>query len=393
MTQSDGSGSYPNQPYPGSSYPNQPYQPPESGQPTPYQPADPGQPTPYQPAPYQPTPYQPAPGQPTPYQPAQPGPAPYPGPAAPAPYPGPAAPAPYPGPDTPAYPNQPVTGQPYPSTQPTQAFPTQAYPSQVTPPPYQVSGTPATATPYSPYGYQQYPPPTPPKSKVLPALLIGGAVVVVLLVVVGVGALVINTARNKSGGTTLGPTTSSQPTAQSPTPSPTPAFTAFSGDLRTLLVPRPTGATKDSNTGNGNADGTVTLEQAAETYADPAFGKTHMQEFGFQQGATESWHESDKYSVQIVLFQFAKPDDTAEFVQKLEDGGDSDDFWDGRGDVDPIPNARYYVSAKVNKNGNYNFEIWFSKGGIAARMNAFGPDKTDIDRLKTLAQKQYALLP
>jgi hypothetical protein len=266
------------------------------------------------------------------------------------------------------------------------------YPSQVTPP-YQVSGTPATATPYSPYGYQQFPPPTPPRSKVLPALLVAGAVVV-LLVVAGVGALVIANAPKRGGGTGLGPTTTSsgqpQPSQQ---PSPTPAAAAFSGDLRTLLVPRPPGSTKDSNDGNGNADGTVTLEQAAQTYADPDFGKTHMQDFGFKQGATESWHESGKYSVQVVLFQFAQADDTSEFVSKLEDGGDTDDFWDARGDLDGIPNGRYYVSAQTNKNGNYNFEIWFSKGGIAVRMNAFAPNKTDVEKLKTLAKQQYALLP
>jgi hypothetical protein len=249
-----------------------------------------------------------------------------------------------------------------------------------------VSGTPA----YSPYGYA---PPTPPKSRTLPALLIGGAVVV-LLVVVGVGALVIMNAPKRNGGTALEPTTTS---SGQPSPgqqaSKTPTSAAFSGDLRTLLVPRPSGATKDSNEGNGNADGTVTLEQAAQTYADPDFGKTHMQEFGFKQGATESWHESGKYSVQVVLFQFAQPDKTSEFVSKLEDGGDSDDFWDGRGDLDGIPNGRYYVSAKTNNNGNYNFEIWFSKGGIAVRLNAFGPNKTDVEKLKTLAKQQYALLP
>jgi hypothetical protein len=258
----------------------------------------------------------------------------------------------------------------------------------VTPPPYPVSGTPVT-TPYSPYGYQY--PPTPPKSKLVPALVIGG-VVVALLVVVGVGAAVIATARHRNTPGALGPATTAQPTG-SPQPSPTAPYVAYTGDLRKLLVALPAGSTKDSNDGNGSADGTVTLDQAAQTYADPSFGKTHMQEFGYQQGATESWHEADKYSVQVVLFQFEKPTDTAEFVQKLEDGGDTDDFWDTRGDIDGVPNGRFYVSAQTNKNGNYNFEIWFSKGGVAARMNAFGPNKTDVEKLKTLAQKQYAMLP
>ena len=365
MTYPDGTSGYPppsdpyaNQP-PSDPYANQPPSDPYANQP----PADPYQPYPSQPA--QPAPYQPGP----------------------APYPGPSTPAPYPGPYTPAYPNQPTTAQPYPQTAPTQAFPTQVYPSQVTPP-YQVSGTPAGASPYSPYGYQQFPPPTRPKSKALPALLVGGAVVV-LLVVVRVAALAIANAPKRGGGTGLPPTASGLP---SPSQKPSPAA-AFAGDLRTLLVPRPSGSTKDSNDGNGNPDGTVTLEQAAQTYSDPDFGKTHMQEFGFKQGATESWHESGKYSVQVVLFQFDKSDDTSEFISKLEDGGDSDGFWDARGDLDGIPNGRYYVSAQPNKNGNYNFEIWFSKGGIAARMNAFGPNKTDVDKLKTLATQQYSLLP
>src|SRR5262245_42877328 len=337
----------PNQPYPGASYPNQPYQPPVPGQPGPQ---DPWSGQPEQP-----------PGQPAPYQ---PWPAPSPGPSAPPPYPGPPPPPP-------AYPGTP-------STAPTQAFPTQVYPSQVTPS-------------YSPYGYQQYPPPTPPKSRMLPTLLIGGAVVV-LLVVVGVGILVIRNAP-KNNNNALGPTTSSSAQAPTQEPSPSPTVVAFSGDLRTLLVPLPAGSTKDSNEGNGSADGTVTLEQAAQTYADATFGKTHMQELGFKQGATESWHQSGKYSVQIVLFQFAEPEKSTQFVEKLEDGADTDNFWDARGDLDQIPNGRYYVSAKTNNNGNYNFEIWFSKGAIAVRMNAFGPNKTDVEKLKTLAQQQFAKLP
>jgi hypothetical protein len=342
VTQSD--GGYPNQPppYPGQPYPGQPY---------------PGQPYPSQPYPGQPSTGQPYPGQPST---GQPGPAPYPGAPSPT-YPG------QPGYPSQPYPGQPATGQPYPSTAPTQAFPT-----QVTQPPY---------------GYQ-YPQPTPPKNKALPALLIGGIVVVVLVAVVGVGALVIATARNKNNPGTLGPTGTS---TESPTASPT--SVAFNGDLRTLLVALPAGSTKDPNDGNGGTDGTVTLEQAAQTYTDPDFGKTHMQALGYQQGATVSWHEANKYSVQIVLFQFQQPRFAADFIQKLEDGLDGDNSWETRADLDGIPTGRFYVSAQTNKNGNYNFEIWFDKGGIAARMDAFGPNKTDVEKLKTVAQKQFAMLP
>jgi hypothetical protein len=272
-------------------------------------------------------------------------------------------------------------------TAPTEVYP----PGQYAQGSYPVSSTPVTST-YPPYGYPAYP--QPPKRKVWPVVLIGGLVVVVLIVVFGVGAWVIASGRHNTP-TGQNPTGSPTVPVQSSAakPSPTPTFTAFSGDLRTLLVARPSGSTKDSNDGNGNPDGTVTLDQAAQTYSDVDFGKTHMQEFGYEQGATESWHEGDHYSVQIVLFQFRDPSDTHDFVSKLEDGSDTDDFWSDHGDVPNISTGRFYISAKTNNNGNYNFEIWFSKGGIAARMNAFGPNKTDVEKLKTLAQKQYAMLP
>jgi hypothetical protein len=318
------------------------------------------------------------------------------------PYPGQPEPGPYPGQPSPAqpYPAQPTdpwappgpSGEPAPPTP--WSAPTEGYPSQYAQGSYPVSSTPVTST-YPGYGYPaQYPQPT--KRKVWPAVLIGGLIVVVLIVVVGVGYEVISAARKNtpSGHNPTGTPTvpvSSSPTT--PTFSPTPAFAPFSGDLRTVLVARPSGSTKDSNEGNGNPDGTVTLDQAAQTYSDVAFGKIHMQEFGFQQGATESWHEGDHYSVQIILFQFRDPANTHDFVSKLQDGSDTDDFWNDRGDVPNVPSGRFYVSAKANSNGNYNFEIWFSKGGIAARMNAFGPNRTDVDKLKTLAQKQYASLP
>jgi hypothetical protein len=266
------------------------------------------------------------------------------------------------------------------SAAPTQQFPGPGY----VPGSYPV---PANAPVTAPYGYPTQPP---PKRGNAAVLLIGGLVVVVLLVVFGVGAYVITSAKKN---TRNGPTTIGTASAPAPSTTPSPTNSPFAGDLRTLLVARPSGSTKDSNDGNGNADGTVSLDQAAQTYADADFGKTHMETMGYTQGATESWHEGDHYSVQIVLFQFRDPADTEEFVQKLEDGGDTDDFWDTRGDVSNVPNGRYYVSAKTNNNGNYNFEIWFSKGGIAARMNGFGPNTTDVEKLKTLAQQQYALLP
>jgi hypothetical protein len=372
-------GGHPGQPGSTPAYPGQPQYPGYPGAQQPGQPAPnpypgPSQPSPAQPYPGQPSPAQPYPGQPT--YPAQPTTGqPYPGPSQPSPA------QPYPG--QPTYPAQQST-PPAPTTAPTEVYPLGQYAQGS----YPVSSTPVTST-YPPYAYPgQYP--QPPKRKVWPILLIGGLVVFVLIVVLGVGAAIIATGRKN---TPTGLNTTGSPTAPVATSPPKPTFVPFSGDLRTLLVARPAGATKDSNDGNGNADGTVTLEQAAQTYSDVEFGKTHMQEFGYQQGATESWHEGDHYSVQIVLFQFRDPADTRDFVSKLEDGSDTDDFWSDRGDVPNVPTGRFYVSAKKNNNGNYNFEIWFNKGGIAARMNGFGPNATDVEKLKTLAQKQYALLP
>jgi hypothetical protein len=291
----------------------------------------------------------------------------------------------YPVPAQPGYgqaPQDPYAQPPQdPYAQPRQDPPTQVLPSPVygvagaPPAQYPVSGTPMSQ--YPPYGYQPGYPVEPPKRRIWPALLITASVLVVLVIVVSIGALALSARKNHPA------TPAALPTSAGP----------FHGDLRTLLVPRPAGSTKDSNEGNGNDDGTVTIEQAAQTYSDADFGLTHMREFGYQQGATESWHEADDYSVQIVLFQFATSTDTAEFVSKLEDGGDSDDYWNTRGDVPQVPTGRYYVSAEKNDNGNYNFEIWFSHNDVAARMNAFGPDATDVEKLKTLAQKQFALLP
>src|SRR5262249_19128633 len=76
----------------------------------------------------------------------------------------------------------------------------------------------------------------------------------------------------------------SQPDAPAPVGLPGPAgpILGFTGDLRTLLLPRPSGAT---NAGDPKSDGTISIEQAAASFGDANQGMTQLRALGFQRGA------------------------------------------------------------------------------------------------------------
>src|SRR5262245_10125052 len=79
------------------------------------------------------------------------------------------------------------------------------------------------------------------------------------------------------------PAAPAAPAAPAPVGAPAPAgpILGFTGDLRTLLLPRPSGAT---NAADPKSDGTITIEQAAASFGDANQGMTQLRALGFQRG-------------------------------------------------------------------------------------------------------------
>jgi hypothetical protein len=292
--------------------------------------------------------------------------------------------APYPIGPSPAgpYAGGPYPGGPYPPPHAAAPYPYAPYPASAVP----VSTMPGAYP--APYAFPYPVPPAPPARKgygLLIAVIVG---VVMLLMLGGVATLVL---LNRHGSTVAA---AAAPTGRTATPAPSPTPTAFSGDLRTLLLPVPPGATKLPNTNIGNADGTVSIDQAAGTFINTDHNAaTYLKSMGYAQGATVGWKvASTSTSVHVELFQFYSTL-TERWLQGIVDGFDTSDRIDARGDLPGVPGGRYYAFVHTSNDGSYAIECYFTKYDIAADIWVFTPGKPDPADLLALAQKQYALLP
>src|SRR5215470_17884849 len=92
-------------------------------------------------------------------------------------------------------------------------------------------------------------------------------------------------APDAAGPGPAGPPAPAGPMGPAPVAGP---ITGFTGDLRTLLLPRPATAT---NAADPKSDGTITIEQAAASFGDPTQGMTQLRALGYERGAIEEWRE------------------------------------------------------------------------------------------------------
>lgn len=94
-------------------------------------------------------------------------------------------------------------------------------------------------------------------------------------------------------------------TTPAPAPTTPPAPKPFTGDLRTALVPVPTGA--EEQFGNAGKDRKLSAAEFLATRMDEALTAADLTQVGFRDGAVRQWR-SDKHAVIVTLLQLGGQD-------------------------------------------------------------------------------------
>jgi hypothetical protein len=203
--------------------------------------------------------------------------------------------------------------------------------------------------------------------------------VVVVLLIAGVALAVLLT--GKSPGASQASGTAS------------PSKTAFTGDLRTLLLTAPAAATPTRGPGM-TADGALnTVDDAAATYGNPDAAVQVLRSFGFQRGAIRQWVESDGEWVGISLYQFRLATNATDFA------GVRTSEYSGMGIFKPavpiagVPGGVVYQRSEISVNNRWLTEIVLVKGTIVAEIFVTGPLQLGPERPSAIAKAQYDRLP
>ena len=190
------------------------------------------------------------------------------------------------------------------------------------------------------------------------------------------------------------PTTQPDAPAQAPAPvglpGPAGPILGFTGDLRTLLLPRPSGAT---NAGDPKSDGTITLEQAAASFGDANQGMTQLRALGFQRGAIEEWREADGTQVSIIVFQFGDHPSATTFTYGAQNSFTLNQAFDAPIGIPGVPLGNAYQSSVPGTDKRWLTEVFFTRNNMTAELSITGPAKMASARVVSLAQSQYARLP
>jgi hypothetical protein len=245
---------------------------------------------------------------------------------------------------------------------------------------------------YPPAGYPGAPYAPPPKKR---TGLIVGIVATILVLCLGggaVAAILVLRNLNTTATPTAGPSVSTpaDPTSE-PTSAPTtsdPGGSNFAGDLRTLLLPRPTGANpwQDFPSNDGNLD----LDTAAELFQDPDAVKKDLTAMHYRRGAANHW-TADDIDVLLILFQFESREDAEEFVASTEKDGIEDH--DAQGDFGGVPDSLTFVANKDDSNGKRSVIFVSNQGNIVSQVVVWRPDSVDMDSSTALAVSQHQRLP
>jgi hypothetical protein len=187
------------------------------------------------------------------------------------------------------------------------------------------------------------------------------------------------------------PTRAVPTSAPATTPAAAPTTPAgFTGDLRTLLLTKPAGATPLSH--EGAADGTLSLTEAAAPYTDSAQVAKEMRDLEYQQGAVTAWHDTKLRDVYVTLNQFRYEREAAQFAVELQLGLQNSSATDSSAYIDEIAAGRWFAEKKVPGNKTPVHAV-FIKDNIMVDITVFANNSADIDFTKKTAIDQYARLP
>ena len=254
------------------------------------------------------------------------------------------------------------------------------------PPTYGYTGYPVGYPPpgYPPPGYPGAPYPPAPKRRT--GLIIGLVVVLVLLLGGAVAATVFLKNLNSSANPTSGPSRSI-PTRS--TSGPTTPKGPFTGDLRSLLLPRPPGTKPWQEF--ARADGTLDLDAAAGLSGGWEDVKEELRKLDFQRGAFNHWTTRDNIDVLIVLLQFEFVNDAKTYIYTRFNNGIEDH--DRRDTLGGLTEIDTYVANKDDEHGKRSVILMSRRGNIISEVDLWRLDEADVEAATELAVAQYQRLP
>jgi hypothetical protein len=214
--------------------------------------------------------------------------------------------------------------------------------------------------------------------------------------VFGAGALLRSLNDGGTTGSPVPPTSrpATNPTTTAPrptTPPPTttqPATGGFDGDLRELLVPRPSGANPWAEP--PDEDGALDIDEAADLFRDEGAMKNDLESLNFRRGAVMHWND-DGLDVLIILFQFEEDDGAQGYVSSTSRSGI--EGYEDRGSFGGIGNSLLFVDDTPNNNGQRSSIFISSAGDIVSYLTVWRVGNVNMDEATALAVNQHERLP
>ena len=171
-------------------------------------------------------------------------------------------------------------------------------------------------------------------------------------------------------------------------PSDSPVAARYTSDLRQLLPARP--ATSQLVRDPISADGTLSLDQAAQITHPEADAKRQLQAYGYQTGAIAQWQDGDAL-VTIWLFQFDSARNTHGYQDALDETF-APGFFDQMATPAGLTGGHVYVSKRALDERGILATATAVRGSLLVIVTRYQPTP-DIAAITDLAASQYARLP
>ena len=171
-------------------------------------------------------------------------------------------------------------------------------------------------------------------------------------------------------------------------PSETPFAGGYTGDLRQLLLARPSTArpTKDPI----SDDGVLSVDQAAQITHPVDEAKAQLVAFGYQRGAVAQWQDGDT-EVIIRLFQFASPRNAQGYQDALDETF-APGFFDQAAAPVELPGGHIYVSTRPLDERGFLGSATAVRSNLLMIVTRYQPTSL-VGPIVDLATSQYTHLP
>ncbi|GIH21144.1 hypothetical protein [Rugosimonospora africana] len=238
-------------------------------------------------------------------------------------------------------------------------------------------------------GYPGYPP-EPPKGNKTGVIVAVVAVLLVLVVGGGVAAAFAFNHDKKPVAQGTGGPSDTPSVAPSDGGSGTDTGSTHTGDLRSYLVPMPSGAQKCSDEEGTNES--LSLDQASKLSSDPENRKKDLESYKFKGGAVRCWVTADNTTVDVRLYQFGETEKAKSFFDSDIEGTSTEYTANNITDVNGVPQGKSFAKPEKDSQG-YVRVISIGLNGDVVLVIAIAqlpPLKVSVS--ETLLQQEYQKL-